>query len=270
MMSWRILVSMHYQRFVIISHLRSGTHLLRTALESHPAIKCQTEVFNSDNSNLPYSLETPTQQVLDEWVYKDIEAGISHAGFVLQAYHPHALAVFPGIRANPKWADIWEILAAMPELKIIHLQRNNLLQRHLSHLQARQSGQWHNWNARQLEHISLLEHPPEKHIDQYQAPRPLMLDAERLQQDFLEVEYWHRFVARHFQQHSYMQIAYEDLQQHYPESCSKILQFLGLAPVPLNSGVHKLEKRSLCESIGNYDALKQYFAGSPWQHFFED
>lgn len=261
---------MHYQRFVIISHLRSGTHLLRTALESHPTIMCQTEVFNSDNPNLPYSLETPTQTILDEWVYKDIDATISHVGFVLHAYHPHALAVFAGIRANPRWADIWEILAAIPELKIIHLQRNNLLRRHLSHQQARESGQWHNWNAQQLDHISLLEQPPEKHIDQYQAPRPLMLDAERLQQDFLEVEYWHRRVTEHFKQHRYLKIAYEDLQQDYSASCSKILQFLDLAPVPLSCGVHKLEKRSLSESIGNYLELKQYFAGSPWERFFED
>ena len=138
---------MNYQRFVIISYLRSGTHLLRTALESHPSIRCQTEVFNSDNPNLPYGLETPTQAVLDKWVYSNIAPEISRVGFVLQAYHPNALKAFPGIRANPRWSNIWDILMSMPDLKVIHLRRRNLLRRHLSHVQARASDQWHNWNA---------------------------------------------------------------------------------------------------------------------------
>ena len=50
--------------FVLVSYLRSGTHLLRTALESHPEIVCRAEPFNSDDRRLPYPLETPTAEVV--------------------------------------------------------------------------------------------------------------------------------------------------------------------------------------------------------------
>ncbi|MBQ4863051.1 sulfotransferase [Pseudoalteromonas sp. MMG013] len=262
---------MSYQKFVIISYLRSGTHLLRTALESHPHIVCQTEVFNSDNPNLPYSLSLPSQQVLDDWVYNKIPTQTSHVGFVLQAYHPFSLKAFPGIKANARWNDIWTILKEIPDLKVIHLRRENLLRRHLSHVRARDSQQWHNWDARQLQHISLLEAPPNAHIDQYKKPSTsLTLDENRLHQDFTEVNEWHQRAKLHFGEHHTCDVLYESLQHNFQNECARVLKFLGASPYTLSEGVRKLENRPLSECITNYHTLKNTFSGSPWQHYFED
>lgn len=262
---------MHYQRFVIISYLRSGTHLLRTALESHPAIRCQTEIFNSDNPNLPYSLDTSTQEVLNNQVYKNINAKTTRVGFVLQAYHPNDLKAFPGIRANPHWSNIWDMLKAMPDLKVIHLRRNNLLKRHLSHVQARTSGQWHNWKAETLNNISLIEAPPATHIDRYDVKQHIhSLNAEVLEQDFNEVESWHKFAEQKLDNKASIKLSYENLHRNFDNECRKALEFLGVDNIELQSSVRKLENRSLRASIKNYDELKKRFSTSPWSLFFED
>lgn len=263
---------MHYQRFVVISYLRSGTHLLRTALESHPAIRCQTEVFNSDNPRLPYSLNTATEEVLNNWVYNNINPGTTRVGFVLQAYHPNALLAFPGIQANPHWSNIWDLLSAMPELKVIHLRRNNLLKRHLSHIQARTSGQWHNWKAEALNNISLIETLPATHIDRYEVKQHVhRLNPETLELDFKEVENWHSFAEKKLANKASIKLSYENLHLNFDEECRKILSFLGVdSTVKLQSSVRKLESRSLTDSIENYGKLKKRFSGSAWSHFFED
>ena len=125
---------MAYSRFVLVSHPRSGTHMLRTALESHPAIRCQSELFNTDNRQLPYPFSMPTREVLDGWAFHDYPPSIQCVGFVLHAYHPLGLSLVPEIRQNPDWGDVWTILGSMPDLRVIRLVRRNLLQRHLSHL----------------------------------------------------------------------------------------------------------------------------------------
>ena len=77
-----------YRPFVLISHLRSGTHMLRTALDSHPQIRCQAEPFNANSPNLPYPSDTSTQDILNGWVFPSQPEEIQAVGFVLHSYHP--------------------------------------------------------------------------------------------------------------------------------------------------------------------------------------
>lgn len=260
---------MQFTRFVIISHLRSGTHLLRTLLESHPEIVCQTEVFNSDNPNLPYPLSTPVDTILTDWVFKDFPTQIKCAGFVLQAYHPGGLKAFPGIRENPEWSEVWARLQQMPDLKVIHLRRKNGLRRHLSHTMARQTGTWHHWDPTKVNQVSHIEKPILK--ADADDPRPqVRLQPERLRLDFDEVDQLHQRVNTLFGNGQYFSLTYEDLAAE-PDRCgAELLGFLGVSPRELKAAVKKLENRSLNSSIENFESLKQEFAGTPWQGFFEE
>lgn len=262
-------ITVSYRRFVLVSHLRSGTHLVRTSLESHRAIICQTEVFNSDNPNLPYPLSTPTSRILEDWVFRDFAAPIEWVGFVLQAYHPGGLKAFPGIRANPIWDDIWPRLIAMKDLHVIHLRRDNMLRRHLSHLMARKTGNWHAWVPGAVDKVSHLDAVPSVNV---LPPRrdAVWLDPERLILDFEETEHLHRMVAERFQHHPVCSLSYEALCQDFYGACARLQAFLGVRPVRMRAAVAKLEQRSLAESIANYDALKRRFSGTRWQQFFDD
>ncbi len=263
------LAALAYTRFVIISHLRSGTHLLRTLLESHPALVCQSEVFNSDDPQLPYPLSTPTQEILDGWVYRDFGPEVSAAGFVVQIYHPFGLAAFPGIRHNPAWGDIWSILQAMPDLHVIHLLRENGLRRHLSHVLARKTGQWHDWDEDRLGQVTHLHAPKASHSPA--GPRPAVaLDRDRLEADFREVEALHAAVTRRFSGSRYFQLSYEQMCADPETIGADLLAFIGLPPCPLSPAVSKLESRPLAQSISNYPELHAAFQETRWAHFFED
>jgi hypothetical protein len=236
-------------------------------LESHPEIVCQTEVFNSDNQNLPFSLSTPTHEILDRFVFRDFPASVTCAGFVLQAYHPWGLKAFPGIRENPAWADIWPRLQSMPGLRVIHLQRENLLRRHLSHILARRTGHWHDWDRERVSAVSHIEEPVLNSPDSNARPM-LTLDGKRLKLDFVEVEELHQQVKSRFEQGEYFELSYEQLCAEPIRMGRRLLQFLGVAAAPLQAAVTKLEDRHLDASIENYRELAQAFANTRWRTFF--
>jgi LPS sulfotransferase NodH len=236
---------------------------------------CQSEVFNSDSKSLPYPLSTPTREVLEKWVFRNLPDEICCAGFVLQAYHPFGLEAFPGIRENPRWGDVWPILQAMPNLHVIHLQRQNLLRRHLSHVLARETGKWHDWDAAQLARLTHLGEPFTPKIGRTTRPK-VRLDPDRLNVDFREVEQLNRRVTERFGHLRYHHMSYEKLCARTDVELLNTLQFLGLdaaqnsPPVALQSAVSKLENRSLNRSIENYEELKMNFAATRWAHFFDD
>jgi LPS sulfotransferase NodH len=258
-----------YRKFVILSHLRSGTHLLRTALESHPAIVCQTEVFNSDNPDLPYPLATPTAEILGRFVYHGFPPQIACVGFVLQVYHPWGLEAFPGIRENPLWADVWPRLAALDDLRVIHLRRENGLRRHLSHVMARATGAWHAWDSDRVGAVTHLKVPTAGagHPVRREA---VTLDPERLERDFVETERLHETAARRFASHPRLALRYEDLCRDFDRIAADAQAFLGVPAVPLAPAVAKLDRRPLAQAIANYADLKHHFAATRWASFFDE
>ena len=260
---------MAYTRFVIISHLRSGTHLLRTMLESHPALVCQSEVFNSDDPRLPYPLSISTREVLDGWVYRPFGPEVSAAGFVLQIYHPYGLAAFPGIRQNPGWGDIWTLLQAMPDLRVIHLVRENGLRRHLSHILARRTGQWHDWDSDRVTQVTHLHEPGPGPSPANQQRPAVKLDISRLETDFREVEKLHAEAAQRFSGPNYFPLSYEQMCSDPESTGARLLSFLGLPPHELAPAVSKLESRPLDQSISNFVELRDAFRGTRWAHYFD-
>ena len=258
--------------FVLVSYLRSGTHLLRTALESHPEVACQSELFNSDDRRLPYPLETPTADVLDHWAFgRELAPGTRCSGFVLHAYHPHALRAFPGIRPNPLWADVWQRLAAMPDLRVIHLRRRDLVARHLSHLLARSTGFWHSWDTDTAASVSHLHAPPPEQVGRRrEAQPPIEVDADRLELDFGEVTGWHRAADRELAARPILHVSYEDLCADFAAETARVQRFLGVSPAALRPAVGKLEDRRPAEAISNWDELCARFAGGPWAALFAE
>lgn len=259
-----------YRRFVVVSYPRSGTHLLRTSLESHPDVVCQAEFFNSDSPQLPYPLSTPTREILDAWIFPPFPATVKRAGFVLQAYHPRALKAFPGIRANPAWDDVWPRLAAMEGLLVIHLERRNLLRRHLSHCMSRQTGIWHSWDRRRVERISHLAPPPPEQVGNEPPRQSVEIDPDRLFEDFHEVECWRRFAAEALGSHPSLTVTYEELCGEYTEACRRVQRFLGVREIDLEPAVRKLESRPLRDVIRNFHQLEAAFRGTEWESFFEE
>lgn len=246
--------------------------MLRTSLESHPAIVCNSELFNSDNRNLPYPLSTSTREILDQWVYHEYPPETRCVGFVLQSYHPWGLSLVPEIRQNPNWADVWTLIAEMQDLKVLHLKRTNLLRRHVSHVLARTTSVWHAWDHDRVSRVSHLgETPAADKRTRQQAGRPqVTLDAARLEADFLDVERARRFAEEQLAGREIMEVNYEEFCSSYEVVCAAVLRFLEVSTLPLRPAVAKLEHRPLAETVSNYRELKDHFAGTRWETFFEE
>ncbi len=195
---------------------------------------------------------------------------MERAGFVLQAYHPFALKAFPGIRENREWANIWQILAGMEDLSVIHLRRENLLERHLSHVMARSTGQWHDWDKQRVKSVTHLEPgadvPSSGNVERKQT---VTLDPQQLETDFAEVQGWHVRAEQILADHRNVSITYEELCADFTGVGGLLLDFLELPSYSLEAAVKKLEKRGMREAISNFDVLQEYFMDTPWSGFFE-
>jgi len=127
--------------FVIESLPRSGTHLLRTALSSHPNVLCLHEIFNNDvydqlkrenGSSNPWPGDVPAS----EW----LQAHEHLAEFVGVCVQPHHFQ-----RAKDQKLG-WESLRSM-NLPTVDLYRHNILKQWVSKLQAQAVGRWETYEG---------------------------------------------------------------------------------------------------------------------------
>ncbi len=250
--------------FVVITYPRSGTHMLRTALNQHPQIAVAGELLNPNKQDLPYPLTLPTAEILEQYAFAE-QDNVECAGFVHHAYHPGIQQTWPDNRGNPVWQDIWELLSAIPQLKIIHLYRQNLVWRHLSQVLARQTGHWQAFIDADTAQAQGKQYQPKPATRQ-----SICLDAQLMQQDFQETINWRKHIRQIFAHHPILEVAYEDLCIGFDHQIGAILDFLSLAQHGLAPELIKLEDRRMLDAIKNYHLLKSQFADTDWADFFID
>jgi hypothetical protein len=239
--------------------------MLRTALNKHPGIICKGELFNPNKQDHPYPLSVPVKEILARYLYREYPADIKSVGFVHHAYHPGVQQTWPDTRSNSRWIDIWEQLLQQPDLKVIHLRRENLLYRHISQLMARQTGHWQSY---------IDAETAEKEGKVYMAKpgqRPgVAVDAKLLRMDFRETLSFQRLVRDRFAGCPLLDITYEALSKNFAGECARILSFLEVPVMNLTPDLLKLEERPLSKAITNYLTLKEQFVHTEFAKFFVD
>ncbi len=210
--------------------------------------------------------------ILREHVFKPHPPHVTHAGFVLHAYHPFALESVAGQRANPAWAEIWPRLAALADLRVLHLKRRNLLRRHVSHLVARRSRFWHSWRAGSVEHVTHLDAPPHPDSVEWRPDRRpvVQVDPQAFERDVAEVERWRRHADGALAARPCLEVIYEELCADFQGVGARVQDFLGLPRASLQPAVNKLEERPLRDAVSNYEALRAHFAGTPLAVYFDE
>jgi len=226
---------MAYLKFMILSSPRSGTHMLRTALNNHPQIVCHSEMFNPDFIiSEDYDVSASDHQILQEEIFKDYADSVDAVGFILH----RSRARFGD------WPDLWRKLQADKNIKIILLHRNNLLRRHLSH-QVMRAKKTH------------------KDVIQTFSAFELAKEFSAMQQEL--VDFSERFAA-----HSILKISYEDMCNDYQETIGKVQNYLGLERRDIQPSISKNESMPLSEAISNYAKLKQKFSTTVWADYFRE
>jgi len=154
----------------------------------------------------------------------------------------------------PEFKALREEIANDLDFRIIHLRRENLLRRFLSH-----------YVANHVTHTALaVQGQPIPEVP------PVRLDPLECQRDFettlkREAEFRELFAS-----HRGFSLSYEEMVARDPGKMAALLDFLGVSPRELTTTTKKLGNDNLRNVISNFDELRSYFAGSSFSKFFED
>jgi len=209
-----------YGKFVVIGQERTGSNLLITLLKSHPEIKAHGGRFMRLDGK-------SCDEVYDEIFPKKSNKTI---GFKLFYSHP----------LDSVDQSIWNKLENDPSFKIIHLQRKNLLRAHISKLIAVKTDIWINSN----EKISLDD-------------RKIKVDTEKMLADFETASKHINETRDKFKNHKSIEITYESLVDKREETINRILNFLEVKEMQLQSQLNKINTEKTKDLVLNYEELKE-------------
>lgn len=247
--------------YMITCPARSGSTMLVHFLRSHPDICSHCEVFTPTRitgivgTYIRKSREQPgflerlsAERDKDpvKFLYKivlDLQ-GKQVAGFKLK----HDELVLPEFRM------LRDAIVDDRDFRIIHLRRENLLRRYLSH-----------YVTNRITHVTLavLDQP----VPEVPAVR---LEARDCERDFETVRAREAEFDRLFAQHRSFSISYEEIVALVPAQMEALQDFLGVPRLELTTTTKRLGKTSLRASIENFDELRDYFANTAFAKFFDE
>ncbi len=232
-------------RFVIVAARRTGSNLLCTLLDSHPAILCHHEIFNPRGIFYALSLrrggfELGTMEERD----RDPVAFVARIWGRPEGHRCVGFKLTCG-QAEPVLAHA---LADRSVRKIV-LRRRNRLKAYVSERIAERLDQWEVYDERELLPV---------------RPR-VEVDAGRLKCHVAEVERFYRSLADRLEdtRQGCLRVDYEDLGD--PGERARLLRFLDLEPegALLEARSVKQNPRDLRELVANFDALAEALEGDP-------
>ena len=239
--------------FVIIKGHRTGSSFLATHLDSHPEIICLPEIFHPNRVVLGPDHKVCDKEKLMGW---RTSHPVDFIEKVLNGkYSQNIKAVgFKLLYEDAAGPDrpAWKWMQENKQLHIIHLIRDNHLAQFLSLRQAMIRGRW---NAKTKVDTN---------------PIRVSLPVEQCEVMFERTDTWIKSMRIRFSSHPYKEVHYDNLTTDTSNELHHIQKFLGVEPQKLKSGLNKLNRWSLRESIGNYDVLKKHFHGTQWEKFFDE
>lgn len=229
-------MSAHVSRpFVICSDLRTGSHMLATALHGHAQLRVAGEVLvRPERFGLPRPSpgeRRPTyERRLLQTVWQRFDGCIMHRRHVR------------GLR----------YIARRPEIQVLFLRRENWLLQFASERLAQRTGVWHVAEP-QRDYLSddglseRLAAPPTVRLSPAECRRFRDETAERERR---ALELLHR--------HSLRRVSYEELTADWEATLAGVQEFLGVAQQRLEPATQRQELRRLSEVIENLAELQEF------------
>lgn len=223
-------------KFIILSRSRTGSNLLVSLLNSHPAIEARGELLQRRQETSFADLIESGFSVSDERTRA--------AGFKFFYYHP--------LREDP--TEIWEIFLGMPHLHVIHLKRRNILRTLVSHKLAMSDNVWQQSASDQVVG---------------RTGKKVTLDIEELERVFTGTRAMEAEGDRKFAGHPVLEVHYENLVSDTFPTYSRITGFLGVEDWRPRTDLVRQNPEPLSRLIANYEELKEAFAATRWAGLFE-
>lgn len=226
--------------FLIIGQPRSGTTYLQTLLNAHPEIHCRGELFDpwqiDDDGTKTRGLDAVIARDAAPLAFLDARLAGADGGVpdgarligakILFQHHPRLLA---------------EFIPARPQVKLIHVRRENKLAQFASHRQVEQSGRW----------TATAPAPPAPQI----AAGPFWAASEcnRLENEDFLLAHWLGGLAN-----PVLTVTYRGL--FAPGFSDRVQEFLGVAqPRALHSPLIKQGQDRILDRFVEAEAIARYF-----------
>lgn len=252
-----------YEKFIILSDYRSGSNLLMNLLKSHPNALCYSELFYGKKifwaSAIYGKSELDKKAVelrkinpfgfLDKYCYRNYETSLKAVGFKLMYFD-----IFKNKNIN-----LTELLKYYPDIKIIHLKRKNHLERYVSDMMVKSTGEAVAVNEKDWKKISSSVN--KIHIS------PKICEDDLIWRKEMDKKLEDIF---HETTNQRIIIYYEDLNIDRHFECNRILSFLKIDKLKLETTQIKQNKKKLSDRIENYSELKDYFNNTEWSIYFKD
>lgn len=264
-----------YQKFIVLTYRRSGANFFLDLLRSHPQIVAYAGLFEKDKVAFFYTGYPPvdcksTLKYRDKYPVEFLQKR------VFGTYSDAIKSVGFKIIYELKQQQVLEYLRAMPDLKIIHLQRKNLLRLHLSDKIAATTNKWHAVSKEHEQWVNAVGDGQRGRLvdDPQHSILPddlkITLNYQECLKEFEKITRLRNEFKGFFMQQSLLDVYYEDLLTNLSTETTKVLSFLNVENQDLNSRFLKINNKKISDLITNYAQLKNEFAGSEWAQFFED
>jgi hypothetical protein len=276
-----------YTRFVILFYARTGSTVLAHALNTHPYIVCFREVFNwlHGDGYVDFAVDGYQNKsvedgklrradpigFLEKRIFCQAPPGTSAVGFKLAYVHCEPPFGFPAIL---------DYLARDKGVRVIHVQRRNMLKSLASEKMAEVTGEYMRIRAfpgfRGL--LRDFAHPAralqrarvvvKQSIRQSHMPTSVRLSVEECKAYFMATK---SAISRHeelFRDHDKMSVFYEEILSSRDEVFARAQSFLGVEPRTLTVDLRKQNPDDLRALIENYEELRKAFADTEYEEFF--
>jgi len=247
--------------FVVIGRHRTGSNMLRYALETHPQVVQYGELFNGALQEIagaygkyiyrPHSLlewrRADARSFLNDVIYRDAMPPVAAVGFKL--FYRHGRGDGNG---NP-----WPVLRERRDVRIIHLLRRNPIASFLS--------------------TERLRHEPHVEMRRSRRPEPrlsgaaknggerLVVDVQKFRAYLAGYDSDIRILTEEFADRAVLELTYEDMSSNAHEVIDSVLDFLGVARWPLQLQTERQSEGDVMKQIANLDEVAAAHQGTRWE-----
>jgi len=254
--------------FVILGTQRTGTTLIRTSLDSHPAVQCRGEVFVVGRWPLALSRTKPYTHSDGFWAYRRrngsnrmlslVARRRSIATFLDELYAPGARQAIGFKLMLSEARRFPEVLAYLKQrqVKAIHVLRRNVLNTFISRESARLTGVYHVRNTD--EGTGAGARPPRRAKPRLD-PRTLVAKLRSIAAEDAE---WTELISHQLPVH---RVVYEDFVRNQADTSAAMLEFIGIPPATLTSDLKKIVPDDWRAAVANSDEVERALKGSEFE-----
>jgi LPS sulfotransferase NodH len=247
------------RRFIIVCPARSGSTMLAHLVRSHPDCVSNSEVMaftdnvgGFDSSIRKHLASYGDESELVRWRREDPVDFMNRAAFYAGDHLWGGFKIKSDELVLREYASILDALRADRSIKVLHLNRANLLERYVSWVMVN-------------EVTGVTMAVRREDVPEFGTVRISPRKAER---DFVLAEERQALVDGWFANHEMLQLLYEDLTRDPVGESKRICDFLDVESRALTTQTIKIAPH-VSTLISNFDQLREHFAGTRFAPLFE-